>query len=64
MFDQSFPAEKNYLIIFQDENRKGHIAFDTMPEPYSDIVVEIKANKSAADEITKKTRRSSSIGGA
>ena len=55
MFDQSFSAE-NYLTIFQEENRKGHIAFDTMPEPYRDIVVEIKEKKSAANEITKKKK--------
>ena len=30
MFDQSFSAE-NYLSIFHEENRKGHIAFDDMP---------------------------------
>lgn len=55
MFDQSFSAE-NYLTIFQEENRKGHIAFDAMPEPYRDIVVEIKAKKSATNEITKKKK--------
>ena len=55
MFDQSFSAE-NYLTIFQEENRKGHIAFDTMPEPYRDIVVEIKEKKSAANEIQKRKR--------
>ena len=55
MFDQSFSAE-NYLTIFQEENRKGHIAFDTMPEPYRNIVAEIKAKKSAANEITKKKK--------
>lgn len=53
MFDQSFSAE-NYLTIFQEENRKGHIAFDDMPEPYRNIVVEIKTKKSAINEITKK----------
>ena len=52
MFDQSFSAE-NYLTIFQEESRKGHIAFDTMSEPYRDIVVEIKAKKSAANEDSK-----------
>ena len=57
MFDQSFSAE-NYLIIFQEENRKGHIAFDNMPEPYRNIVVEIKAKKSAINEITKKKKKS------
>lgn len=55
MFDQSFSAEY-YLTIFQEENRKGHIAFDTMPEPYRNIVAEIKAKKSAANEITKKKK--------
>lgn len=55
MFDQSFSAE-NYLTIFQEENRKGHIAFDAMPKPYRDIVMEIKAKKSAANEITKKKK--------
>lgn len=55
MFDQSFSAE-NYLTIFQEENRKGHIAFDTMPEPYRNIVAEIKAKKSVANEITKKKK--------
>ena len=55
MFDQSFSVE-NYFTIFQEENRKGHIAFDTMPEPYRDIVVEIKAKRSAANEITKKKK--------
>ena len=45
MFDQSFSVE-NYLSIFHEENRKGHIAFDDMPEPYRDIVVKMKMMKS------------------
>lgn len=61
MFDQSFSAE-NYLIIFQEENRKGHIAFDDMPESYRNIVVEIKAKKSAINEITKKKKNSRTEG--
>lgn len=55
MFDQSFSAE-NYLTIFHEENRKGHIAFDDMPEPYRNIVVEIKTMKSKVNEITKKKK--------
>lgn len=55
MFDQSFSVE-NYLSIFHEENRKGHIAFDDMPEPYRNIVVEIKAMKSKVNEITKKKK--------
>ena len=55
MFDQSFSVE-NYLSIFHEENRKGHIAFDDMPEPYRDIVVEMKMMKSKVNEITKKKK--------
>lgn len=55
MFDQSFSVE-NYLSIFHEENRKGHIAFDDMPEPYRNIVSEMKAMKSRAHEITKKKK--------
>ena len=55
MFDQSFSVE-NYLSIFHEENRKGHIAFDDMPEPYRNIVVEIKAMKGKVNEITKKKK--------
>lgn len=55
MFDQSFSVE-NYLSIFHEENRKGHIAFDDMPEPYRNIVVEIKTMKSKVNEITKKKK--------
>lgn len=55
MFDQSFSVE-NYLSIFHEENRKGHIAFDDMPESYRDIVVEMKMMKSKVNEITKKKK--------
>ena len=55
MFDQSFSVE-NYLAIFHEENRKGHIAFDHMPEPYRNIVAEIKTKKSAVNGITKKKK--------
>ena len=55
MFDQSFSVE-NYLSIFHEENRKGHIAFDDMPEPYRDIVVKMKMMKSKVNEITKKKK--------
>lgn len=55
MFDQSFSAE-NYLTIFQEENRKGHIAFDDMPEAYRDIVVQMKTMKSKVNDITKKKK--------
>ena len=54
-YDQSFSVE-NYLSIFHEENRKGHIAFDNMPEPYRDIVVDIKTMKSKVNEITKKKK--------
>lgn len=55
MFDQSFSAE-NYLSIFHEENRKGHIAFDDMPELYKDIVMKMKVMKSRVNEITKKKK--------
>ena len=55
MFDQSFSVE-NYLSIFHEENRKGHIAFDDMPEHYRNIVSEMKAMKSRTHEITKKKK--------
>lgn len=55
MFDQSFSAE-NYLSIFQEENRKGHIAFDDMPDLYRNIVMEMKAMRSRVNEITKKKK--------
>lgn len=60
MFDQSFSVE-NYLSIFHEENRKGHIAFDDMPEPYRNIVVEIKAMKSKVNEITKKKKNDRTV---
>ena len=41
MFDQSFSAE-NFMTIFHEENRKGNIAFDSMPDAYRVIVGEIK----------------------
>lgn len=55
MFDQSFSVE-NYQAIFHEENRKGHIAFDNMPEPYRKIVIEIKTMKSRIHEISKKKK--------
>lgn len=55
MFDQSFSVE-NYLSIFHEENRKGHIVFDDMPEPYRKIVIEMKAMKSKIHEISKKKK--------
>ena len=60
MFDQSFSVE-NYLSIFHEENRKGHIAFDDMPEPYRDIVVKMKMMKSKVNEITKKKKKQLSM---
>ena len=55
MFDQSFSAD-NYMRIFQEENRKGNIAFDAMPEPYKNIVADMKAQQSEVVEITKKKK--------
>ena len=55
MYDQSFSAD-NYLRIFQEENRKGNIAFDDMPEPYKNIVADMKAQQSEVVEITKKKK--------
>jgi hypothetical protein len=56
MFDQSFSAE-NYLMIFNEENRKGHITFDDMPEKYQNIVREMKRLKDKVNDITKKKKK-------
>lgn len=56
MFDQSFSVE-NYLSIFHEENRRGHIAFEDMPESYKHIVVDMKMKRSRFNEITKKKKK-------
>ncbi|MCI2145723.1 MAG: RNA-directed DNA polymerase [Bacteroidales bacterium] len=43
-------------MIFNEENRKGHIAFDAMPETYRRIVMEMKTLKDKANDITKKKK--------
>ena len=53
MFDQSFSAE-NFMTIFHEENRKGNIAFDSMPDAYRVIVGEIKGLQDRANIIIRK----------
>ena len=56
MFDQSFSAE-NYMTIFHEENRKGNIVFDNMPDAYRAIVGEIKGLQDRANVITRKKKK-------
>lgn len=55
MFNQSFSVD-NYLTIFNEENRKGHIAFDDMPDKYRLIVKDMRSLRDSANCIIKKKK--------
>lgn len=56
MFDQTF-SFKNIEVIFNIENRKGHIDLSRMPQPYQDVVVEVRACRSDLKVFSKKKRK-------
>ena len=60
MFDQSFSAE-NFMTIFHEENRKGNIAFDSMPDAYRVIVGEIKGLQDRANIIIRKKKKDRTV---
>lgn len=55
MFDQSFSA-KNIEVVFNKENRKGHIDFSRMPQAYKDIVTDIHAFRAEMMAYNKKKK--------
>lgn len=57
MFDQSFSA-KNIEVIFNTENRKGHIDFSRMPQGYIDNVADIRALRAEMAVCNRKKKAS------
>lgn len=57
MFDQSFSA-KNIEVIFNTENRKGHIEFSRMPQGYIDNVADIRALRAEMAVYNRKKKES------
>ena len=55
MLDQSFSAH-NFEILFNLENRKGHINIKSMSQPYQDVLVEIKDRNEQLRELRKKKK--------
>lgn len=56
MFDQTFSA-KNIEVIFNVENRKGHVDLSRMPQPYRDVVAEVKACRTDLKQFSTKKRK-------
>ena len=56
MFDQTFSA-KNIEVIFNIENRKGHIDLSRMPQPYRDVVADIRACRATLKCFRKKKQK-------
>lgn len=56
MFDQSF-SSKHIEVIFNIENRKGHIDFNTMPQAYKDVVTDIRACRNELLLLHKKKQK-------
>ena len=50
MLDQSFSAH-NFEVLFNLENRKGHIDITSMSQPYKDVLAEIKDRKEKLREL-------------
>lgn len=55
MLDQSFSAH-NFEVLFNLENRKGHIDITTMSQPYQDVLADIKDRKEKLRELRKKKK--------
>lgn len=55
MLDQSFSAH-NFEILFNLENRKGHIDIKSMSQPYQDVLSEIKDRNEKLREFRKKKK--------
>lgn len=56
MFDQSF-SSKNIEAIFNIENRKGHIDLIRMPQPYREVIAEIRACRATLKGFRKKKQK-------
>lgn len=55
MLDQSFSAH-NFEVLFNLENRKGHIDIKSMSRPYQDALAEIKDRNEKLRELRKKKK--------
>lgn len=55
MLDQSFSAH-NFEVLFNLENRKGHIDITSMSQPYQDVLADIKDSKEKLRELRKKKK--------
>ena len=55
MLDQSFSAH-NFEVLFNLENRKGHIDIKSMSRPYQDVLAEIKDRNEKLRELRKKKK--------
>lgn len=55
MLDQSFSAH-NFEVLFNLENRKGHIDVTSMSQPYEDVLADIKDRKEKLRELRKKKK--------
>lgn len=55
MLDQSFSAH-NFEVLFNLENRKGHIDIKSMSQPYQDVLAEIKDINKKLRELRKKKK--------
>ena len=55
MLDQSFSAH-NFEVLFNLENRKGHIDITSMSQPYKDVLSEIKDRNEKLRELRKKKK--------
>lgn len=55
MFDQSFSA-KNIEVVFNTENRKGHIDYSRMPQAYIDLVADIRVLQTEMKAYNKKKK--------
>ena len=55
MLDQSFSAH-NFEVLFNLENRKGHIDITSMSQLYKDVLAEIKDRKEKLRELRKKKK--------
>ena len=49
------------MTIFHEENRKGNIAFDSMPDAYRVIVGEIKGLQDRANIIIRKKKKDRTV---
>ena len=55
MLDQSFSAH-NFEVLFNLENRKGHIDITSMSQPYQNVLADIKDRKEKLKELRKKKK--------